>query len=138
MCHYHSPGISPNNIACISLETRRLQTQQTGAFRHRPYRVHFPLPLFNGDSYRPDLTAQLVGSSFFLREHAATPPARDRNSFVVHHVSIKRRAAISAFSAATISHSCAVFQISRSSNPGIASPTENDGLDPHTCDERSL
>ena len=32
--HARTPGISHNNIACISLETRRLQTQQTGAFRH--------------------------------------------------------------------------------------------------------
>ena len=33
--HARTPGISHNNIACISLETRRLQTQRTGAFRHR-------------------------------------------------------------------------------------------------------
>ena len=33
--HARTPGISHNNIACISLETRRLLTQQTGAFRHR-------------------------------------------------------------------------------------------------------
>ena len=31
-----SPGISHNMNAGISLETRRLQTQQTGVFRHKP------------------------------------------------------------------------------------------------------
>ena len=33
--HARTPGISHTNIACISLETPRLQTQQTGAFRHK-------------------------------------------------------------------------------------------------------
>ena len=33
--HARTPGISHNNIACISLETRRSQTQQAGVFRHK-------------------------------------------------------------------------------------------------------
>ena len=43
-----SPGINHNMNAGISLETRRLQTQQTGVFRHISYHIIYQVP---GASY---------------------------------------------------------------------------------------